>query len=203
MPIRDCTVVAIEGTAAAGKTTLVHALTAHYREQGVNVAATGEPARVSPYLEEIVLHNKGNFDLTAEVDAFAAQLTTTMRAARNHRLLITDKTPANVLAYARLVLDQEDPQIRAVLRSIESLCNSWMPLAYEVVIHCRDHYDQEAGGDRFRGRVLHLQNETETAVYEAIQAANVPILDLPQGLTTQARVEWIAKHLHLMGISVH
>jgi hypothetical protein len=203
VPIRNCKVVAIEGTAAAGKTTLVHALTAYYREQGVNVAATGEPARVSPFMEEIVLHGKGEFDLPAELDAFAAQLTTTMRTARNHRLLITDKTPANVLAYARILLDQDDPQVRAVLRAMESLCNAWMPLAYNVVIHCRDHYDQEAGGDRFRGKVLHLQSDTETAVYEAIQTTGVPILDLPQGLTTQARVEWIAKALHTNGINVH
>ncbi|MFJ4093429.1 AAA family ATPase [Kitasatospora sp. NPDC089913] len=203
MPIRDCAVVAVEGTAAAGKTTLVHALAAHYREQGVNVTATGEPARVSPFMEEIVLHNKGDFDLVAELDTFAVQLTTTMRAARNHSLLITDKTPANVLAYARLVLDQDDPHVRAVLRSVESLCNSWMPLAYEAVIHCRDHYDQEAGGDRFRAKVLDLQDETETAVYEAIRATGVPVLDLPQGLTTQARVEWIAKALHGNGINVH
>ncbi|MFJ8472403.1 AAA family ATPase [Kitasatospora sp. NPDC094011] len=203
MPIRNCNVLGIEGTAAGGKTTLVHALTAHFREQGVNVAATGEPARVSPFLEEIVLHRTGEFDLTAELDTFAAQLTTTMRAARNHTLLIADKTPANVLAHARLLLDQDDAQVRAVLRSMESLCNAWMPLAYDVVIHCRDHYDQEAGGDRFRGRVLHLQSETETAVYEAILASGVPILDLPQGLTTQGRVQWIAKALHTSGISVH
>ncbi|MFJ2187840.1 AAA family ATPase [Kitasatospora sp. NPDC087861] len=203
MPIRDCQVVAVEGTAAGGKTTLVHALTAYYREQGVNVAATGEPARVSPFMEEIVLHGKGEFDLTAELDAFAAQLSTTMRAARNHSLLITDKTPANVVAYTRLLLDQGDPQVRAVLRTMESLCNAWMPLAYSAVIHCRDQYDQAAGGDRFRGKVLDLQNATETAVYEAIRTTNVPIIDLPQGLTTQARVEWIAKHLHLLGINVH
>ncbi|MFF9667135.1 hypothetical protein ACF1FY_34280, partial [Streptomyces althioticus] len=161
------------------------------------------PARVSPFLEEIVLHGKGHFDLTAELDAFAAQLTTTMRTSRNHSLLITDKTPANVLAYARLLLNQNDAQVRAVLRSMESLCNAWMPLAYDVVIHCRDHYDQEAGGDRFRGKVLHLQNETETTVYDAILDSGVPILDLPQGLTTQARVEWIAKALHTSGITLH
>ncbi|PPT14777.1 AAA family ATPase [Streptomyces cinnamoneus] len=203
MPIRDCTVVAIEGTQAAGKTTLVHALTAYFREQGVNVACTGEPARVSPFMEEIVLHRKGEFDLVAELDLFAAQFTTPMRDARNHRLLITDKTPANVLAYARLVLDQEDPQIRAVLRSMESLCRSWMPLAYDAVVHCRDHFDQQAGGDRFREKVLTLQGAAETAVYEAISDTGVPVLDLPPGLTTQARVEWIAKHLYEAGIRVH
>ncbi|WP_226961835.1 MULTISPECIES: nucleoside/nucleotide kinase family protein [Streptomyces] len=100
MPIRDCTVIAIEGTQAAGKTTLVHALTAHYRERSVNVTCTGEPARTSPFMEAVVLHGQGTFDLAAELDLFALQLTTPLRAARNHRLLITDKTPANVLALA-------------------------------------------------------------------------------------------------------
>lgn len=47
MSMRDCIVIAIEGTHACGKTTLVHALMAHYRAQGVNVACTGEPARSS------------------------------------------------------------------------------------------------------------------------------------------------------------
>jgi thymidylate kinase len=44
--------VAIEGTHASGKTTLVHALTAHYRERGVLVDCTAEPARTSPFIEE-------------------------------------------------------------------------------------------------------------------------------------------------------
>ncbi|MBV6699416.1 hypothetical protein [Kitasatospora aureofaciens] len=86
---------------------------------------------------------------------------------------------------------------------MESLCAAWMPIAYAAVVHCRDHFDQEAGGDRFRGKVLALQSATETAVYEAIQSTDVPILDLPPGLTTQARVDWVAKHLHLAGIDVH
>src|SRR5690606_25569433 len=41
MSVNGCVVVAIEGTHAAGKTTLVHALTAHYRERGVLVTCTG------------------------------------------------------------------------------------------------------------------------------------------------------------------
>ncbi|MCT2280774.1 hypothetical protein M3G91_24455 [Micromonospora chalcea] len=58
MTIRTCVVVSIEGTHAAGKTTLVHALTAHYRARGVLVACTPEPARTSPFIEETVIHGK-------------------------------------------------------------------------------------------------------------------------------------------------
>ncbi|WP_433227551.1 hypothetical protein [Actinomadura formosensis] len=50
MPIRNCAVIAVEGPHASGKTTLVHALTSHYREQGIHVTATGEAARHSPFM---------------------------------------------------------------------------------------------------------------------------------------------------------
>lgn len=65
MPVRGCVVIAIEGTHACGKTTVVHALTAHYRAQGVNVACTGEPARTSPFSEEVVIYGRGDFDVAA------------------------------------------------------------------------------------------------------------------------------------------
>ena len=76
--------IAVEGTHASGKTTLTHALAAHYREQGIHVATVEEPARHSPFVEEIVVHGKGCFDLETEVDLFAAQLSAQLRAARQH-----------------------------------------------------------------------------------------------------------------------
>ncbi len=102
--LRDCVVLAIEGTHASGKTTLTHALAAYYREQGIHVATVEEPARHSPFIEEIVVHGKGQFDLETEVDLFAAQLSAQLRAARQHTMIIGDKTIANVMAYAWLVL---------------------------------------------------------------------------------------------------
>ena len=66
--LRDCVVLAIEGTYASGKTTLTHALAAYYRERGIHVATVEEPARHSPFIEEIVVHSKGEFDLETEVD---------------------------------------------------------------------------------------------------------------------------------------
>ena len=103
--LRDCVVIAVEGTHASGKTTLTHALAAHYRETGIHVATVEEPARHSPFVEEIVVHGHGQFDLETEVDLFAAQLSAQLRAARQHTMIICDKTIANVLAYARIVLE--------------------------------------------------------------------------------------------------
>jgi len=61
--LRDCVVIAVEDTHASGKTTLTHALAAHYREQEICIAAVEEPARHSPFAEEIVVHGQGRFDL--------------------------------------------------------------------------------------------------------------------------------------------
>jgi len=131
MPIRDCTVVAVEGTHASGKTTLAHALTSYYRERGVHANCTGEPARSSPFMEEIVLHGKGAFDRVAELDTFARQFTDQLRAARHHDLLITDKTPLNVVAYARLLLPDEDS---SVVEAMLQLCTATSTL-YDAVLY--------------------------------------------------------------------
>ncbi|TGA91893.1 AAA family ATPase [Streptomyces sp. MZ04] len=201
MTIRECAVIAIEGTQAAGKTTLVNALTAHYREQGINVTNTGEPARTSPFMEAIVLHGQGTFDLVAELDLFAQHFTVPLRAARNHRLLVTDKTPANVLALARLVLDPTEPGTAETLMAMRAMCRAWMPQAYDLVINCRDRFDQKAGGDRFREKVLNLQDEAETAIYQACKDSRVAIAELPTGLDTAERVQWIAEQVSERGLA--
>lgn len=72
--MRNCIVLAIEGTHASSKTTLAHALAIHYREQGIHVATVEEPARHSPFIEEIVVHGIGRFDVEAEADLLGAQL---------------------------------------------------------------------------------------------------------------------------------
>ncbi|MGW0569908.1 AAA family ATPase [Streptomyces tauricus] len=200
MPIRECRVIAVEGTQAAGKTTLVHALTAHLREQSIGAACTGEPARTSPFMEDIVLHGKGNFDLVAELDLFAQHFTVPLRAARHHQVLITDKTPANVLALAGLVLDPTEPGVAAVLTAADAMCRAWMPIAYDAIVYCRDRYDQKAGGDRMRAKVLGLQEEADEAIYQACRSTDVPMLELPTGLTVAQRVHWAVGRLEVMGL---
>ena len=152
-------------------------------------------------MEEIVLHGKGAFDLPAEIDLFGQQLSVPLRAARHHQVLITDKTPANVTALARLVLDSTEPGTGAVLAAAEAFCRAWMPLTYDAIVYCRDRYDQKAGGDRMREKVLALQTPAEMAIYEACRATGVPILELPTGLTTAERVHWIAAEVTDRGLT--
>ncbi|MBB5874644.1 putative ATPase [Allocatelliglobosispora scoriae] len=193
MPMRDCIIVAIEGTHACGKTTLVHALTANYRERGVNVACTGEPARTSPFAEETVIFKRGEFDLPFEVDLFGAQLTTQLRAARHHELLICDKTIMNVAAYADMLLKPE-PGTReaAVVGAMTAFCAAWS-YTYDAVVYCPDRYDQP--NDPFRAKVAHLQDETARAVHNACTSSGAPVLDLPLGLSVAQRVAWVAERV--------
>jgi hypothetical protein len=68
------------------ETTLTHAPATYYRERGIHVATVEEPARHSPFIEEIVVHGEGAFDLETEVDLFAAQLSAQLRAARQQTM---------------------------------------------------------------------------------------------------------------------
>lgn len=152
-------------------------------------------------MEEIVLHGKGNFDLVAEVDLFAQHFTVPLRAARNHQVLITDKTPANVLALAGLVLDPAEPATATVLGAADAFCRAWMPHAYDAVVYCSDRYDQKAGGDRMREKVLALQDLADDAIRDALgRIPKLPILDMPRGLTVAERVQWTVKCVEEMGL---
>ena len=169
MSVRGCVLVAIEGTHASGKTTLAHALTAHYRARGVLVDCVPEPARTSPYIEETVIHSKGAFDLATEVDLFAAQTSATLRAARHQHLLICDKTIVNVLAYARLVLTADPSSVDvAVLDAMAAFCQAWAPITYDVVFYLPDRYTVPA--DPLRAKVAHLRAETAEAIRGACAA---------------------------------
>jgi predicted ATPase len=200
MPVRDCTVLAVEGTQASGKTTLVHALVAHYRERGIHAGRTEEAARLSPFIEDAVLRGTGSFDLAAELDLYAAQLSDQLRAARRHRLLIADKTVMNVSAYARLLLPAADPRTEAVLAAIDGLSAAWAPEAYDAVIFTSDHFAETIPGDEYRSKVLGLQGAVAQAVRQACRTAGVGVLELPEGLTTAARIQWIDDQVTSLGL---
>ena len=199
--LRDCVVLAVEGTHASGKTTLTHALAAHYREQGIHVATVEEPARHSPFIEEIVVHGKGTFDLETEVDLFGAMLTAQLRAARQHTMIIADKTIANVMAYAWIVL-QAPPGSReaAVLDAMRRFCEAWAG-TYDAVFYCVDRFDQHQKGDPYRAKVLDLQTAADRVVRSTCATVGQRVIDIPPNMTTDERVGWIASRVSKLGIT--
>lgn len=100
------------------------------------------------------------------------------------------------------MLDQSDPQVTQVLEAIEALCRAWMPNAYDAVVYCRDRFDQQAGGDHYRDKVLHLQAQVDDAVYDALTQTGVKLLDLPSGIDTTSRVRWIADRVTDLGLLI-
>jgi predicted ATPase len=199
--LRDCVVLAVEGTHASGKTTLTHALAAYYRERGVHVATVEEPARRSPFIEEIVVHGQGTFDLETEVDLFGAQLSAQLRAARQHTMIIADKTVANVLAYAWLVL-QTPPGSReaAVLEAMQGFCRAWAP-TYDAVFYCCDQFAQYQPGDAYRSRVVTLQSAADRVIRSMCAAVGQRVIDIPPGMATAERVTWIAGRVTRLGLT--
>ena len=199
--LRDCVVIAVEGTHASGKTTLTHALAAHYRERGIHVATVEEPARHSPFIEEIVVHGKGQFDLETEVDLFAAQLSAQLRAARQHTMLICDKTIANVLAYAQIMLETPPHSRAAVtLDAMNTFCRAWAG-TYDAVLYCCDRFSQHQYGDPYRAKVLDLQSAADRVVRSTCASTGHKVIDIPPGMTTTERVRWIAARLTRLGIT--
>jgi hypothetical protein len=85
------------------------------------VATVEEPARRSPFLEKIVVYGRGRFDVDTEADLFGAQLSAQLRAARQHTMIICNKTIANELAYAWLVLPARQA---AVMAAMEAFCRA-------------------------------------------------------------------------------
>jgi predicted ATPase len=199
--LRDCVVLAVEGTHASGKTTLTHALAAYYRERGVNAATVEEPARHSPFIEEIVIHGKGTFDLETEADLFAAQLSAQLRAARQHSMIICDKTIANVLAYAHLVLEAPSrSRTAAALAAMEAFCQAWAG-TYDAVFYCCDRFSQHQDGDPYRAKVLDLQPAADRVVRSTCATVGQRVIDVPPNMTTGQRVQWIADQVTKLGIT--
>jgi predicted ATPase len=199
--LRDCVVLAIEGTHASGKTTLTHGLAAWYRERGIHVATVEEPARASPFIEEIVVHGKGQFDVECEADLFAAQLSAQLRAARQHTMIICDKTIANVLAYAWLVLPAP-PGSReaAVLQAMEGFCRAWADV-YDAVFYCCDQFSQHQAGDPYRAKVLDLQPAADRVVRSMCATVGQRVTDIPPGMTTAGRIQWITTRVSKLGLT--
>ena len=200
--LRSCIVLAIEGTHASGKTTLTHALAAHYREQGIHVATVEEPARNSPFIEEIVVHGVGQFDIECEVDLFAAQLSSQLRAARQHTMIIADKTIANVLAYAWILL-RTPPGSReqATLNAMEAVCRAWAH-TYDAVFYCCDKFDQQQTGDPYRARVLDMQTAADRIVRSTCATVGQRVIDIPPRMSTTDRVRWVTRRVSELGIII-
>jgi hypothetical protein len=107
-------------------------------------------------------------------------------------MIICDKTIANVLAYARLVLDAPpDSRAAASLAAMEEFCRAWA-WAYDAVFYCCDQFGQRQIGDPYRAKVVGLQLAADRAVRTTCATVGQRIVDIPPNMTTMQRVQWVA-----------
>lgn len=197
MSVHDCLVLGIEGSHAAGKTTLVHALVSHLRESGVHATATLEVARTSPFIEDIVLRGQGDFDAVAELDLFAGHIVELLRASRHQQVLVADKTFCNVIGYSRVVLPRKD---RYLIEAMLGFARANSQL-YDLVFFCQDQYSPQETTDRLRAKVAGREAVFREAVWRACQDTGVETVRLPRSLATFDRVDWILNEIHGRGLS--
>lgn len=197
MTIRDCRVIAVEGAHGTGKSTLVHALVAHYKSNNIHAACLAELARESPFVEEAVIHEYKSFDITSELHLFASQIAREQLLARFHELLICDKTIANVLGYSRIFLKEEENSFnREVLSSIDSFCRVYVK-QYDAVVYVSDIYDLTDTEDPFRPQDPKFQKQADKAIRQVCKDINLPLLEMPRGLSLDDKVGWITEHVSL------
>jgi predicted ATPase len=201
MALRNAKLVAFDGTHASGKTTLIYAVAALLRRQGVHVTTLGEPARASPFVDDVVIHNAGDFDMPLELDIFAAHITNTLRAARSHDVVLADKTPTNVLAYCKMLIHTEPGTWDAeMVGAMDGFCRAWGK-AYDAVFFCQDHYLAEQGGDKYRVRVADLQVQADGLLRAEYARLGQPIIEIPYALDIGKRARWVAVRMKKLGLS--
>jgi len=201
MTLRATKLIAFDGTHASGKTTLLYAVAAGLRRQGVHVGLLGEPARQSPFVDDVVIHKSGDFDMLLELDLFAAQITNCVRGARSYDVVLADKTLTNVLAYCRMVVAiQPDTWDERIVEAMEMFCRAW-GTAYDAVFYCQDFYGVSQPGDAYRSKVAHLQVKADELVRAEYAALNQPLTLIPRSLDVDERASWVIdemKQLYLI-----
>lgn len=148
------------------------------------------------YMEEIVLHGHGTFDLVSELDLLGDVLTTQLRGTRHQTVLVTDKTLANVVAYARLFLSGDDAAAVAAMTRLRAVTAH----LYDVVFYCTDHFNPRQAGDDFRDKIADRQHDVDRSLRDTFAEIGVPLIGFPGGLTTARRVEWISCYLADRGL---
>jgi len=116
-------------------------------------------------------------------------------------MIICDKTIANVLAYARLVLDAPpDSRTAASLAAMEEFCRAWA-WAYDAVFYCRDQFGQRQVGDPYRAKVLELQPVADRVVRTTCATVGQRVIDIPPNMTTMQRVQWVADQVNELAVT--
>jgi thymidylate kinase len=192
--IRSSYIFAIDGTHASGKTTLIYSVAANLKSRNHNCIVLPEPSRNNPLVDDVVLHNSGSFDLPLELDLIATHITQCVRASRKYPIILSDRTPINVLAYTNLLITLDNPKEKQILNSAEFFTYN-LATYYDMVFYCQDYYSQIQANDKMRSKVINIQSEIDIKTREYYKIANINLELIPKGKSLSEKTESVIEKI--------
>lgn len=188
--IKDCFLIAFDGSHASGKTTLKYSVAAKLKELGLECVVMYEPARNNPLVDDVVLRDRENFDIPLEVDLLMNHISSCIRGTRNGNIILSDRTPANVIAYTNLLVKSKDDKELDFWNKCNELVESWIKF-YDLIFYCQDFYSENENQDKMRSKVLGMQQSVDLETRKQYEKFNCNLQYIPRGLTLDKKADWV------------
>lgn len=188
--IRGIPAIAFDGTHSSGKTTLKYSVASELKEMGINCVVLTEPARNSPLVDDVVIRERGDFDLPLELDLIACHISRNIRASRHGSFILADRTPANVIAYTKLLVRMNDEREEQLLHAAENFVRQWLKV-YDLVFYCQDYFKVDLNSDPMRSKVADLQLQLDIQTRKEYKNAGIFLNKIPKNLSNSERTEYV------------
>lgn len=193
--INENFLIAFDGTHASGKTTLIYYVAAKLKEKGINCVVLPEPARNSPLVDDVVLRNVKSFDVPLEVDLIMNHISQCIRGTRDGEIILSDRTPVNVLAYTNLLISNKNELEKDLLGKCELLVGSWVNF-YDLIFYCQDYYFADISKDNRRSKVVGIQKEVDLETRKQYDKFQCQLQYIPEGLSLEEKSDFVFQCIH-------
>lgn len=182
--------IAIDGTHASGKTTLLYYIAAKLKERGVNCIVLQEPARNSPLLDDVIIRDLGKFDILIEADLIMNHISQCIRGTRDGDIILSDRTPVSVLAYKNLFVGASNETESLFWEKCEALVERWIDF-YDLVFYCQDHYKIDVDKDKRRSKALNNQIEADLETQRQYERCHCDFQSIPLNLSLEEKGNFV------------
>lgn len=188
--IKDCYLIAFDGSHASGKTTLKYAVAAKLKEMGLDCVVLSEPARNNPLVDDVVLRDHEEFDIPLEIDLLMNHISSCIRGTRNGNVILSDRTPVSVIAYTNLLVKSKDDKELDIWKKCDGLVESWIKF-YDLIFYCQDFYSENENQDKMRCKVVGMQQPVNLETRKQYEKFNCNLQYIPRELTLEKKADWV------------